>query len=110
MKAGAQRQDVTAGLWLWRVEHPDWAPGSDWGRLVASTCVESGDEVILIDPLAPSADADEVWARIEARRPSVVLVLKPDHVRDVDLFVQRYGARAFGPELFFSPRHSPHRA
>jgi hypothetical protein len=28
-------------------------------------------------------------------------VLKPDHVRDVDLFVERYGARAFGPDLFF---------
>jgi glyoxylase-like metal-dependent hydrolase (beta-lactamase superfamily II) len=32
---------------------------------------------------------------------TVVVVLKPDHVRDVDLFVRRYGARAFGPRLFF---------
>ena len=31
----------------------------------------------------------------------MVAVLKPDHVRDVDLFVRRYGARAFGPRLFF---------
>jgi hypothetical protein len=29
------------------------------------------------------------------------VILKPDHVRDVDLFVQRYGARAFGPWLFW---------
>jgi glyoxylase-like metal-dependent hydrolase (beta-lactamase superfamily II) len=28
-------------------------------------------------------------------------VLKPDHVRDVDLFARRYRARALGPELFF---------
>ena len=28
-------------------------------------------------------------------------MLKPDHVRDVDLFVRRYGARAFGPHLFY---------
>jgi hypothetical protein len=27
--------------------------------------------------------------------------LKPDHVRDVDLFVRRYGVRAFGPSLFW---------
>jgi glyoxylase-like metal-dependent hydrolase (beta-lactamase superfamily II) len=26
-------------------------------------------------------------------------VLKPDHVRDVDLFVRWYGARAYGPPL-----------
>jgi glyoxylase-like metal-dependent hydrolase (beta-lactamase superfamily II) len=31
-------------------------------------------------------------------------VLKPDHVRDVDLFVRRYDARAFGPWLFW--RHN----
>jgi glyoxylase-like metal-dependent hydrolase (beta-lactamase superfamily II) len=42
-----------------------------------------------------------VWARLDAQPPSVVVVLKPDHVRDVDLFVERYGARAFGPYLFW---------
>ena len=29
------------------------------------------------------------------------MILKPDHVRDVDLFVRWYGARAFGPSLFW---------
>ncbi len=33
--------------------------------------------------------------------PTLVVVLKPDHVRDVDLFVRRYDARAFGPHLFW---------
>ena len=33
--------------------------------------------------------------------PTLVVILKPDHVRDVDLFVRRYGARAFGPSLFW---------
>src|SRR5262249_21906738 len=36
-----------------------------------------------------------------ARPPTAVVVLKPDHVRDVDVFVRRYHARAFGPRLFF---------
>ncbi len=35
------------------------------------------------------------------RPPTAVVVLKPDHVRNVDLFVRRYSARAFGPRLFF---------
>jgi glyoxylase-like metal-dependent hydrolase (beta-lactamase superfamily II) len=93
--------DVAPGLWLWRERHPDWAPDAGWEPLVASTCVESGGEVALLDPLAPPDEAREVWARLDALAPSLVVVLKPDHVRDVDLFVRRYGARAHGPELFF---------
>jgi hypothetical protein len=93
-------RDVGPGLWLWRVEHPDWAPGQGWEPLVASTCVESGGEVAVLDPLAPPDDAAEVWGRLDARPPTLVAVLKPDHVRDVDLFVRRYDARAFGPDVF----------
>jgi hypothetical protein len=94
-------RDVAPGLWIWQVEHPAWNPGLDWGPTVTSTCVESGSEVALLDPLAPNAETDEVWARLEASPPSMVVILKPDHVRDVDRFVQRYGSRAFGPYLFW---------
>jgi glyoxylase-like metal-dependent hydrolase (beta-lactamase superfamily II) len=97
----AEIRDVAPGLWLWRLEYPGWKPGPEWGPVVSSTCVESGGEVILLDPLAPPDDADEVWARLDARPPTAVVILKPDHVRDVDLFVSRYGASAFGPWLFW---------
>jgi hypothetical protein len=95
-------RDVAPGLWLWRLDYPGWRPELEleWGPAVASTCVESGGEVALLDPLAPPEDATEIWERLDARPPTVVLILKPDHVRDVDLFVQRYGARAFGPGVF----------
>ena len=94
-------RDVAPGLWLWRMEYPDWRPGVGWGPLVASTCVESRGEVALLDPLAPPADAADVWSRLDERPPTMVVTLKPDHVRDVDLFVGRYGAQAFGPFLFW---------
>jgi hypothetical protein len=94
-------RDVAAGLWVWRVPHPDWIPELDWEQLVSSTCVESGGEVVLLDPVAPAGDASEVWDRLDASPPTVVAILKPDHVRDVDVFVRRYGARAFGPYLFW---------
>ena len=42
-----------------------------------------------------------MWERIESSPPAAVVVLKPDHVRDVDLFVRWYGARAYGPSLFW---------
>jgi glyoxylase-like metal-dependent hydrolase (beta-lactamase superfamily II) len=94
-------RDVCPGLWLWRVEHPDWRPEVDWEPLVTSTCVASDGEVALLDPIAPRDDATELWERLDAHRPTLVVILKPDHVRDVDLFVRRYGAMAFGPSLFW---------
>jgi hypothetical protein len=96
----AEIQDIAPGLWLWRLDHPDWTPGHGWDPAVTSVCVESGGEVALLDPLAPP-DGDPVWERLEAKRPTLVAILKPDHVRDVDRFVSRYGARAYGPRLFF---------
>jgi glyoxylase-like metal-dependent hydrolase (beta-lactamase superfamily II) len=68
---------------------------------VTSTCVESRGEVALLDPIAPPDDANALWDRLDARPPTLLVVLKPDHVRDVDLFARRYGARAFGPYLFW---------
>jgi len=98
--------DVAPGLWVWRLEHPDWNPDAGWEPLVTSTVVETGGEVTLIDPLAPPEDQREFWARLDAAPPTLVVILKPDHVRDVDLFVRRYDARAFGPSLFW-PHNVP---
>lgn len=56
---------------------------------------------MVLDPLAPPPDAIDVWKRLDERPPSVAVVLIPDHVRDVDLFARRYGARPFGPRLFW---------
>ena len=93
-------RDVAAGLWIWRLEHPDWHPDAGWEPRVTSTSVESGGEVALLDPLAPP-EGSEAWTRLDANPPTLVVILKPDHVRDVDLFVRRYDARAFGPYLFW---------
>jgi glyoxylase-like metal-dependent hydrolase (beta-lactamase superfamily II) len=94
-------RDLGSGLWIWRVAYPDCREGLGWDEVVTSTCVECGGEVVLVDPLAPSEDAPAFWARLDAKPPTMVVVLKPDHVRDTDLFVERYGARAFGPSLFW---------
>jgi hypothetical protein len=95
-------RDVAPGLWLWRQPHPDWNEGLDWGPEVSSFVAESRGETILIDPLAPPPTEREAWDRIDAAKPTVAIVLKPDHVRDVDLFARWYGVRAHGPELFWS--------
>jgi hypothetical protein len=92
-------RDVADGLWIWRRPHPAWRPDCEWPETVTSTCVHSGGEIALLDPLDP--DDDEVWRRLDEAPPTMVVVLKPDHVRDVDLFVRRYGAKAYGPWLFW---------
>jgi len=94
-------RDVAPGLWLWRQPHPAWEEGNDWEPEVASFAVESAGVALLLDPLAPPPGARQVWERIEALQPSVVVVVKPDHVRDVDLFVRWYGASAYGPFLYW---------
>ena len=80
---------------------PTGRPHVGWDPAVTSTCVESGGEVVVIDALVPETGADAVWARLDDRRPTAAVVLKPDHVRSVDRIVQRYRARAFGPSLFW---------
>jgi glyoxylase-like metal-dependent hydrolase (beta-lactamase superfamily II) len=96
-----EMRDVAAGLWLWRQPHPDWREGSDWEAEVTSFAVASRGARVLLDPLAPPPSARAVWDRIEALAPDTVVILKPDHVRDVDLFVRWYGVRALGPWLFW---------
>ena len=100
--AGAELIDVASGLWVWRLEHPAWHEGYDWEPLVTSTVVESGGEVALIDPLAPPEDEAEIWERLDAKPPTMAVILKPDHMRDIDLFAHRYDLRgAYGPYLFW---------
>lgn len=95
-------RDVANGLWLWRQRHWEWRQGADWEPEVASFVVESRGEVILLDPLAPPPTARGVYDRLEARPPTAIVVLKPDHVRDVDVFAHWYGATAYGPDLFWA--------
>lgn len=55
----------------------------------------------MLDPVAPASDALDIWKRLEERPPTVAVVLMADHVRDIDMFVRRYGAKGYGPMLFY---------
>jgi hypothetical protein len=94
-------RDLAPGLWIWRARHPFWSKGDDWQPVVTSTFVESENERLVLDPLAPTLDSIGLWERLDKLPPTAAVVLIADHVRDVDLFVKRYGARPFGPLLFY---------
>jgi hypothetical protein len=68
---------------------------------VTCTSVTSGGEVALLDPLAPPDAARAFWDRLDRAPPTCLIVLLPDHVRDVDVFARRYGVPAYGPYLFW---------
>lgn len=87
--------EVADGLWIWTTS--DQQAGAY--PPLTSTLVASRGETLVLDPLAPR-DAN-VWERLDEGPPTAIVILKPDHVRDVDLFAKRYGAPAFGPRLFF---------
>ena len=89
--------DVARGLWLWRQPHWEWREGDDWEPKVSSFVVEVDGRSILLDPLAPPPGTHGVYERLAAAPPSTVIVIKPDHLRDVDLFVHWYGAAPYGP-------------
>lgn len=91
--------DVAPGLWIWRIVHPMWEPDAGGDRVVTSVCVEEGGEVAVLDALAPPRGAG-IWERLDANPPTMAVVLKPDHVRSVDLFVSRYRIPAYGPDVF----------
>lgn len=94
-------RDVAPGLAIWRVPHHHWQEGAGWAPPVTGVRVVSRAEVAVIDPIVPAEDEDELWDWLDATPPTLAVVLKPDHVRDVDRVVQRYHCPAYGPDLFF---------
>jgi len=94
-------RDLAPGLWIWRARHPFWRSGDDWQTVVTSTFVESNEERLVLDPLAPVLDNIGLWERLGKNPPTAAVVTMPDHVRDIDLFVRRYNVRAYGPMFFF---------
>lgn len=94
-------KDLSQGLWIWRARHPFWSTDADWQSIVTSTFVESKGERVVIDALAPALDYIGLWERLDKNPPTMALITMPDHVRDIDLFVRRYEAKAYGPMFFF---------
>ena len=103
MKPGSApgMRDIAGGLWIWRERHPGWSEGEDWQPVVTSTFVESKGERIVLDPLAPSYPSKDVLKRLDENPPTSAIVTMPDHVRDIDFFVKRYGVKAYGPMFLF---------
>jgi hypothetical protein len=96
----AELIDVAPGLWIWQVEYREWPRGQGWDGKVVSTCVESGGEIALLDPLAPENEPSALWERLAAARQNLSSFSKPIICAMSIFFVRRYNIRAFGPKVF----------
>ena len=101
--------EIRPGLLRWELAHPEWTPadaedGSGWEETVACYAVTTGQELVLVDPLAPPPDeAEAFWAeldgQVERSGPPSILVTIFWHARSSRELVERYpGTRVWAHE------------
>jgi len=88
-------RELQTGLWYWEASHPEWTPANTegWGPEVSSYAIDDGERLLLIDPVAPPSEIDE----LAASRDPVVVLTCPWHERDARSLVERLDARVFVP-------------
>ena len=99
--------ELAPGLWRWTTAHPDWTPEQGgpegWEREVGSVYCKAGDDVVLVDPLVPSEDAERerFWQALDrdvAGASTVhVLLTCVWHARSSAEIVDRHGGRLWTP-------------
>jgi hypothetical protein len=99
--------ELAPRLWRWTTAHPDWTPEQGgpegWEREVGSVYCKAGDDVVLVDPLVPSEDAERerFWHALDrdvAGASTVhVLLTCMWHARSSAEIVDRHGGRLWTP-------------
>jgi len=80
-----------SSLSWWFAAHPAWKAGEDWPQEVPVVCLETDDEIVLIDPFLPQDSSFD--PRGKAVR---VLLTQGAHHRGT-AEVERYGASVWTP-------------
>ena len=86
-------RELRPGLWHWEAPHPDWTASEPWPQLVSSYAVDDGERLLLLDPLAPPSEIDE----LAADRDAAVVLTAPWHERDTQSLVERLGLPVYVP-------------
>jgi glyoxylase-like metal-dependent hydrolase (beta-lactamase superfamily II) len=87
-------REITPGLRYWTAPHPEWRGAADWPEEVGCVYYEAPDATVLIDPLIPKSDEDELWATLDAfverlGLPVAVLLTAPWHARSASEIAER---------------------
>jgi hypothetical protein len=85
---------VRPGLWEWSARHPDWTPDQGgpggWGPDVWSYAYDAGETLVLLDPLFPPPEAEQ----LAEEKETVVLLTCAWHARSASYV----GAPVYAPE------------
>jgi hypothetical protein len=98
-----QVEQLAPGLWGWSARHPGWRPGARWDEAVWCYHAEADQATLLIDPLLPPDDRDDLLGRLDAeveRRalPVRILLTASHHRRSADELAARYDAEIWDGE------------
>jgi glyoxylase-like metal-dependent hydrolase (beta-lactamase superfamily II) len=86
-------RELRTGVWHWEARHPEWNERQWWGPLVSSYAIDDGERLLLLDPLAPPSEIDE----LAAGRETAIVLTCPWHVRDARTLAERLGAPLYVP-------------
>jgi glyoxylase-like metal-dependent hydrolase (beta-lactamase superfamily II) len=86
--------EIAPRLWCWTGRHEEWEED------VGSVYYETGDGVVLVDPIVPPEDEERFLAQLDREvsgQQVHVLVTVFWHTRSASALVERYGARVWAP-------------
>jgi glyoxylase-like metal-dependent hydrolase (beta-lactamase superfamily II) len=88
--------EIAPGLWRWTAYHEEWKED------VGCVFVETGDGVVLIDPLVPADDTARFWKALDrdvkrSKGGVHVLITVFWHARSAAAMRERYEARIWAP-------------
>jgi hypothetical protein len=85
--------ETRPGVWFWQARHPDWIPDDGWGETVTCFALDFGEELIVIDPLAPPPELEE----LASKRQTTIVLTCQWHRRDSESLAARLGAPIYVP-------------
>ena len=79
--------ETRPGVWFWQAPHPGWIPDDGWGRIVSCYALDFGEQLVVVDPLAPPPEL-EVLA---SKRDTTIALTCQWHRRDSEQLAVRLG-------------------
>jgi len=85
--------ETRPGVYFWQAPHPEWVPNDGWGEVVTSYALDDGNRLVVIDPLAPPPELEE----LASKRETAIVLTCQWHRRDSEQLAEHLGARIYVP-------------
>ena len=85
--------ETRPGVYFWQARHPDWVANDGWDEIVTSYALDDDEQLIVIDPLAPPPELEE----LASRRQTTIVLTCQWHRRDGEQLAARLEAPIYVP-------------